>query len=99
MRLFLIRLLCKGLKMTDSEVIEFRDSGWTLATNEQVAHDAQMVANRNYMDGRLEGLNSGKDIGRWEVLRYTRDNPKWQDIADKFDFDKLEAKFSQERLP
>lgn len=95
MRLKLIKLLVKGLDMTDDEVRSFRDTGWTLATNDQIASDANYVASKAYKDG----LVRGKNLGHWDVLRYTKENPKWQDIADKFDFDSLNEKYSQERLP
>ena len=94
MRLILIKLLLWGLEMSPKQIQRFRECGWVLAPQAVVDQDARLVS----QEARIKGLNSGREIGQLDVMRYTRLNPKWEDIADKFDFEKLNSKYPENPL-
>jgi len=50
---------------------------------------------------RASGLQSGKEIGILEVLRYSKDKlskPKWREFADDYKFEELDSKYPENEL-
>lgn len=96
MLLWIIGILVRKVEITPEVVVFFRENHEVvLALPEHVQRDAEAVAQKNYLDG----LVRGQELGALNVMRYTKDHPKWEEIATHFKYDELNERYPKEKLP
>lgn len=69
----------------------FKQKGWAVVPYKVWQHDAQ----RDALAHHGNGVRAGRDLGVLEILRYTEQDQRWQDIRKQFKYDELNAKYQE----
>lgn len=89
-----IRWWLSRQKWTNGKIEFFRQRQMAVAPLHVWVSDMQKDA----LTYRQQGIEAGLNLGKLEVLRYTKECSQWEDIRIRFDFDELDAKYPGDPL-